>query len=145
MANYTKREERDAEIRAFNEARSKEQRPSARAKSKPGPPPTLIQQMRKGYGWVWFICPRCNRRTPKALAPFAIRYGLNVPLIDLRPFARCMRCGHSGSLLQMPSVQGICGELELEPFPAELALQGFERSMTTSAAGFSSRRPLKDA
>lgn len=121
MANYTKRDERHAEIEAFNASRRS---PPARAKSKPGPPPTLIQEMRNGYSWCWFICPRCNRRTPKALAPFAIRYGLNVPTIDLRPFARCMRCGHSGALLQMPSIQGIGGELEMEPFPAELAMQG---------------------
>jgi hypothetical protein len=124
MASYTKRDGRQAEIEAFEVER---RGPIARAKSKPGPPPTLIHEMRKGYGWVWFICPRCNRRTPKALAPFAIRYGFDVRVIDLRPFATCQRCGHAGALLQMPSMEGIGADMMMEPFPAELAMQGMSR------------------
>ena len=76
---------------------------------------------------MWFVCPRCNRRTPKALAQFAIKYGLDVPLIDMRMLATCQRCGHTGALLQRPSTEGIGAEMMLEPFPIELAAQGIER------------------
>lgn len=78
----------------------------------------------RGNRWFWFICPRCKRRTPKTLAPFAIRYGMDVPTIDIAKFAACQRCGHFGALLQRPSMDGIGVDMALEPFPAELAMQG---------------------
>jgi len=126
MANYTKRDERAAEYKAsIAKARAIENSP--RPRSKPGPPPTLIQEMRAGYRWFWFVCARCNRRTPKALAPFAIKYGFDVPTIDVAMLATCQRCGHVRALLQRPSMEGIGADMMLEPFPAELALQGLTR------------------
>lgn len=121
MANYTKRDERHASIADFN---AKRRSPAPRAKAKPGPPPTLIQEMRKGYTWCWFICPLCDHRSPMALAPFAIRYGMDVPTIDVAKFLRCSRCGHVGALLQRVSMHGIAGALELEPFPADRISDG---------------------
>jgi len=126
MANYTRRDERAAEQRASTaKARAIENSPKPR--SKPGPPPTLGQELSKAYKWFWFICPRCNRRTPKALAPFAIRYGFDVPTIDLAKFGVCQGCDHVGALLQRPSMEGIGSDMALEPFPVELAAQGIER------------------
>jgi hypothetical protein len=112
---------------AMQEDIAKTRSPAARARSKPGPPPTLIEELRAGYGWFWFICPRCNRRTPKALAPFAIKYGMDVPTIEVAKFATCQECGHFGALLQRPSMGGVGADLMLEPFPAELASRGLER------------------
>jgi len=126
MANYTKRDERGEALRQ-DVARSRS--PAARARSKPGPPPTLGEELRDGYRWFWFVCPSCERRTPKALAPFAIRYGMDVPTIDVAKFATCQGCGHHGALLQRPSMNGVGAELMLEPFPAELATRGLERRL----------------
>jgi hypothetical protein len=124
MANYTKRDERSSQLKQSLE---KSHSPAARVRSKPGPPPTLGQELHDGYKWFWFICPQCDRRTPRALAPFAIRYGMNVPTIDIAKFATCQACGHFGALLQRPSMEGIGAEMAIEPFPAELATQGLER------------------
>jgi hypothetical protein len=106
---------------------AKTRSPAARTRSKPGPPPTLGQELHDGFKWFWFICPSCERRTPKALAPFAIRYGMNVPTVDVAKFATCQACGHRGALLQRPSMNGIGSDLMMEPFPAELAARGLER------------------
>jgi len=119
MANYIKRDERAVS--------------SPRPRSKPGPPPTLGQELRGGYRWFWFVCPRCNRRTPKALAPFAILYGMNVPTINIARLATCQRCGHFGALLQRPSMEGIGSDMGLEEFRAELATQGLERLLARVA------------
>jgi hypothetical protein len=124
MADYTNRDERRL---ALKQDVAKAQSPAARTRSKPGPPPTLGEEMRDGYRWFWFLCPTCERRTPKALAPFAIRYGMAVPTIDVAKFATCQRCGHRGALLQRPSMNGIGADLMLEPFPGELAARGMER------------------
>src|SRR5689334_17587644 len=95
MANYAKRDERAEKVRSeIAKVRAIEAAPRPRAK--PGPPPTLIQEMRAGYRWFWFICARCDRRTPKALAPFAIKYGLNIPTIDVAKLATCQRCRKVG-------------------------------------------------
>jgi len=126
VANYTKRDERGAELTA-NIARTRAIENSPRPRSKPGPPPTLGEELRDGYRWFWFLCPACDRRTPKTLAPFAIRYGMDVPTIDVAKFATCQACGHRGALLQRPSMNGIGADLMLESFPAELAAQGMER------------------
>jgi hypothetical protein len=128
MANYTKRDERTAQAKN-GAARLRAIENSPRPRSKPGPPPTLIQEMRAGYRWFWFWCPRCDRRTPKALAPFAIKYGFAVPTIDVAKLATCHGCGHLGALLQRPSMEGIGKDMMIEPFPAELAAQGLERSL----------------
>ena len=121
MANYTKRNERHAEIDAFNKERRS---PPARAKAKPGPPPTLGHELRAGYRWAWFNCPVCDHRSPMALAPFAIRYGMDVPVIDVAKFMTCSRCGHVGALLQRASMLGISSELEMEPFPVDRISDG---------------------
>jgi hypothetical protein len=124
MADYTKRDERTAMLK---QSIAKSRSPVARARSKLGPPPTLGQELCDGYKWFWFLCPQCNRRTPKALAPFAIRYGMDVSTIDIAKFATCQGCGHFGALLQRPSMEGIGNEMTIEPFPAELATRGIER------------------
>jgi hypothetical protein len=126
MANYTKREERAAEMKA-SIARSRAIENSPRQCSKPGPPPTLGQEMRKGYGWFWFWCPRCDHRSPMTLASFAIRYGMDVPTIDVAKFVTCSKRHHAGALLQRPSVIGVAGELEIEPFPVDRISSGIER------------------
>jgi hypothetical protein len=94
---------------------------SPRPRAKPGPPPTLRQELEDGYSWFWFLCPVCDRRTPRALAPLAIRCGMDVPTINIARAATCLGCGHIGALLQRPSLEGTGSELALEPFPAELA------------------------
>jgi hypothetical protein len=83
MANHTKRDERRGEIEALNVDR---RTPIARAKSKPGPPPTLGQELRVGYRWRCFWCPRCDHHSPMALAPFAIRYRMDVSTVDVAKF-----------------------------------------------------------
>jgi hypothetical protein len=93
----------------------------ARRRAKPGPPPTLRQELADGYSWFWFLCPVCDRRTPRALAPLAIRCGMDVPTIDIARAAMCLGCGHKGALLQRPSLDGTGSDQALEPFPAELA------------------------
>ncbi len=91
MGNYSKRDARSAFVReesARNEA----------AKNKPkreAPlPPTLGEELRDGYRWFWFRCPNCGRRAPRAIAAFAIRYGMNVPTVDIARFATCQNCRH---------------------------------------------------
>jgi hypothetical protein len=60
------------------------------------------------------------------LAPFAIRLGMDIPVIDVAQFARCTACGTRRALLQRPTMEGVAPDLMLEPFPAELACQGME-------------------
>src|SRR5690348_3893568 len=100
---------------------------TARRRAQPGPPPTLIEEMQAGYRWFWFWCPLCERRTPKALAPFVVRYGPKVPTIDVAKRGACSACGHRGALLQRPCVEGTGADMMIEPFPAHLAMRGLER------------------
>jgi hypothetical protein len=97
-------------------------------KRAPAPaPPTLGDELRGPYRWLWFECPRCLRRSPRALVPYAIRYGFDATAVALASSAVCVTCGHRGALLKRPSMIGTGRDLCVETFPAELATRGLER------------------
>jgi hypothetical protein len=59
--------------------------------------------------WVWLACrnPACGRALPVALAPFAIRWGLDADLALLRRRSRCAACGWIGATMTTPSWGGM--------------------------------------
>jgi len=117
MANYTKRDERAREITELH-ARNQAIANSPRARSKPGPPPTLRDELERGYWWMWLCCWRCRHRAPVKLQALADRFGDDIPLVDLAQLlGRCTKCGAGRALVQRPSMTGVAGTLALEPFP----------------------------
>jgi hypothetical protein len=81
--------------------------PAAPRRRAPAPPvPTIGQLLRQRTGnWMWAWCnnPGCGHRAPVALAPFAIRWGLDASSDVLREQLRCARCGRRGVTLIAPS------------------------------------------
>ena len=123
MANYMKRDQR---ANAMRVEITKSNSPAKRSRASPGRPPTFGDESQAGCSWFWFLCPNCHRRTPRALAPFAIRYGMGVPIVYVAKFAVCQGCRHRGALLQRPAVVGAGADMSREAFPTELALRGLE-------------------
>jgi len=74
-----------------------------RARSAPGPVPTLDSP---NHGrWVWVNCAGigCRHSVPMALVPLIIRWGFGTSSEKLRRCARCTKCGHKGATLTLPS------------------------------------------
>lgn len=68
--------------------------------------------------WAWAYCarmsPHCGHRSAVALAPFAIRWGLDASSDLIRKSLVCARCGHKGAQIITPSSNGLG---EYDPFP----------------------------
>jgi hypothetical protein len=95
--------------------------PPAHRRREPAPPvPTIGKLLREGMGnWVWAYCsnPGCGHRVPIALAPFAIRWGMDASSDMIRERLRCARCGRRGVTLIAPSWGNeVTG---WQPFPRE--------------------------
>jgi hypothetical protein len=83
--------------------------PQARSRHAPGTVPTIGQIMRQGMGnWVWFYCTNsaCGHYRAMALAPMAIKLGMNVPFDRVHELARCEQCGSLGAHVVSPSWGG---------------------------------------
>ena len=59
--------------------------------------------------WVWFNCrnPACGHYRAMALAPIAIKLGLDAPFDRVQELARCAECGRLGAHTTGPSFGGI--------------------------------------
>jgi hypothetical protein len=76
-----------------------------RARSKPGPVPTL-GGLRRHQPWMWIDCAAfgCHHRQPMPIVPLIIRWGPDASSDILRQRARCTKCGHLGADLKTPSI-----------------------------------------
>jgi len=71
-----------------------------------GPVPTIGEILRGETKWFWAYCERmgCGHSAPIALAPFAIRWGLDASSDLIRNRLRCSLCGNKGGVaLKRPS------------------------------------------
>ena len=78
---------------------------------------TLADLQRNNGGWVWAYCENrdCGHRVALAIAPFAIRWGLDASSDLMRERLRCSKCGHLGVSLRIPSwIDSVVGQ---QPFP----------------------------
>jgi hypothetical protein len=72
----------------------------------PGPVPTIGEFLSGETKWFWAYCERidCGHNAPIALAPFAIRWGLDASSDLIRARLRCSQCGKKGDVaLKRPS------------------------------------------
>lgn len=72
----------------------------------PGPVPTIGAFLSGEAKWFWAYCERigCGHAAPIALAPFAIRWGLEASTDLIRARLRCSRCGRKGGVaIKRPS------------------------------------------
>ena len=80
---------------------------------------TIRDLMCQGFGnWLWFYCrnPECRHDRPVALAPFAIRYGLDCSFDLIRERAKCEVCGSVGVQTILPS--WVDSVTKVQPFPS---------------------------
>jgi putative SOS response-associated peptidase YedK len=94
-----------------------------------GPVPTIGALLTQaGPNWVWAYCGvGCNHHSALALAPLAIRWGLNTSSDRLRAALRCSRCGQKGGTIRLPSwVDMQIGE---QPFPAHNMAPSWNETM----------------
>src|SRR2546423_1337523 len=68
---------------------------------KRSPARTTLADLQRQGGWVWAYCEGigCGHRVPLAIAPFAIRWGLNASSDLMR---ERLRCSKSGVRLHLP-------------------------------------------
>ena len=95
---------------------SRETAAPTRAKSRPGPVPTLGQLAAQAT-WVWVHCQArdCHYRAPMKLAGVIARFGDGMTSNVLRERTRCSLCGALGATLRLPSwVSAVSGTA---PFP----------------------------
>jgi hypothetical protein len=86
----------------------------------PGQVPTLAQLQRSAPGkWCWVYCAAyaCLHHAPMAIAPLVIRWGPDASSDMLRQCARCLKCGHKGASLQLPSWMSTA--VGFAPFPVD--------------------------
>ncbi len=59
--------------------------------------------------WVWMHCcnPACGHYRAMALAPIAIKLGLDIPFDRVQELARCAECGTLGAHTTGPSFGGM--------------------------------------
>jgi hypothetical protein len=88
----------------------------ARTRTLDEPVPSIGALMGNGPRWFWAYCLNkdCGRGFPMALAPFAVRWGLDTSSDTIRRSVRCA-CGHKGVELRHPSWCG--SQREWQPFP----------------------------
>ena len=82
------------------------------------PATTTLGDLQRSNGWVWAYCEGqgCGHRVALAIAPFAIRWGLDASSDLMRERLRCAKCGHLGVSLRPPSwIDSVVGQ---QPFPA---------------------------
>lgn len=96
-------------------------------RAEPGPVPTIGCLLATDCKWMWAYCYPdggngipCGHRAPMALAPFAIRWGLDSSSDVIRERLRCTKCGKFGATIQHPGHAGYGGawhSLLVAPFP----------------------------
>ena len=66
----------------------------------PGPVPTIGESLCTDAKWWWAYCERigCGHVAPIALAPFAIRWGMDASTDLIRQRLRCTKCGRKGGI-----------------------------------------------
>jgi hypothetical protein len=72
----------------------------------PGPVPTIGAFLSGDTKWFWAYCERmgCGHVAPIALAPFAIRWGMEASTDLIRARLRCSACGKRGGVaIKRPS------------------------------------------
>jgi hypothetical protein len=71
--------------------------------------------------WLWINChtETCRHYAPIAIAPYAIRWGMEAPSTVLTSRLRCSRCGGRRLTMTLPSWTGTSGGFE--SFPVERA------------------------
>jgi hypothetical protein len=81
------------------------------------PAETTLADLQKQAGWVWVCCEAmgCGHRAPVAIAPFAIRWGLDASSDLIRQRLRCSKCGRLGVTIQTSSWAG--NAIGALPFP----------------------------
>ena len=57
--------------------------------------------------WLWVCCEQCQHRSPAAIVPLMIRWGVDASSDMLRHAARCTRCGGKGATVQLPGWGGL--------------------------------------
>jgi hypothetical protein len=69
-----------------------------------------IRNLQKAAPWLWLWCEGriahgniCHHHRAVAIAPFAIRFGLEASPDLIRRNARCSKCGHKGAGFLHPS------------------------------------------
>ncbi len=125
MANYTKRDELRAEMRApYLPAPERGPAPAKKPYRAPmGPVPTLAA-IRKECPWVRVFCINragyCSHKTAMAIAPFIIRWGPGASSDLIRNRLRCTRCGHLGAMIQTPTTARVEDGFPMFPAPCEI-------------------------
>ena len=94
-------------------------RAGRRAKSRPGPRPTL-GDLQRSSSWWWVHCARCLHYAPMAFAAPVILWGADVSGDVLRHCARCTACGNKGATIQHPGWSG--NATGFLPFPSDCGL-----------------------
>lgn len=71
----------------------------------PGPVPTIGQLLTTDLKWMFSYCEHigCGHSAPIALAPLAIRWGMDASTDVIRERLRCSKCGKKGVALKRPS------------------------------------------
>jgi hypothetical protein len=80
----------------------------------PGPVASLGDLMKSGTKWMLFYC-TCGVHKPMALAPFAIRWGMDTPVPMLWKRLRCSTCGKLGCTTITPSYNVYTGTTQAFP------------------------------
>ena len=97
---------------------SREEAKPRRAKSRPGPIPTLGELSRQA-SWVHVYCEArgCHHSAPLRLGEVIARYGEDAGSDVLRTKTRCTACGAIGATIRLPSwVDSTTGHA---PFPSD--------------------------
>jgi hypothetical protein len=95
---------------------NREEAKPRRAKSRPGPIPTL-GDLAAQTSWLWVYCEArdCHHRAPLKLCDAIARFGAEASSDVLRQRARCTKCALNGATLRLPSwVDSTAGHA---PFP----------------------------
>jgi hypothetical protein len=71
------------------------------------PVPTIGELMENAPRWSWLYCNGCGRGKGAALAPFAIRWGLDASSDLIRNSVRCEACGAKGATMIHPSYEDL--------------------------------------
>lgn len=110
MANYTKRDQRRAEmLKPYlpAPARAAAHPPKKRSTAAPARPVATLAQIRAHGPWVWMDCAACRRHVPVPIAPWMIRWGCAASTDVMRERSRCSKCGHVGALIYCPSIRNV--------------------------------------
>jgi hypothetical protein len=81
------------------------------------PAKTTLAHLQRQGGLVWAYCESigCGHGAPLAIAPFAIRWGLEASSDLMRERLRCSKCGRLGASLLAPSWES--NVIGAQPFP----------------------------